>query len=427
MDSQVALARNSLATSSWACHPAPPMEEIMATALPLPSLPSATIESTMWRCAMKLTRITEGPSKIPAHENSAWNGPSSFPSASSTLAFSDRSTRSASSQGYATSATSRTCTSPPSSPASCAAAAPMPVAPPTTSTRLLSNPKNSLPMCRDLRVPAHAHCLLERPPHDEGLVLERQVLDHLGVREGVRHALRVREVGTEHEVVDGQAQVDQALGVGLVEDVDPHVAVEHLDGVLVEEHRALLVGPPALGVEGADPGAGELHGHELEPREAGGKPVADDRRHGVDEGVLLRGEGHEGRVGPPGVAVDAHLLVAEALPLVDVTVVAGVTRVHAHHDVEALHLLPERVELGQGEGLAPLPGRHRGHPQEEDLRPALVDVGQLLERPAGTGGQADDGGGVDGVGVDVAPVLVHPCVESVDHGDGRVGIVGQAL
>ena len=60
----------------------------------------------------------------------------------------------------------------------------------------------------------------------------------LDVRQRVGHALGVREVGAEHEVVGRDAEVDEALRVGLVEHVHPHVAVEDLDRVLVEEHRA---------------------------------------------------------------------------------------------------------------------------------------------------------------------------------------------
>ena len=89
--------------------------------------------------------------------------------------------------------------------------------------------------------------------------------------------------------------------------------------------------------------------------------------------------------------------------------------------------LPERVELGQRERLAALPRRHRRHADQEDLGAALVDVLELLERRVGAGGQADDRRRVDGVGVDVGPVLVHPLVEGVDDGDGEVGVVGDAL
>ena len=57
-----------------------------------------------------------------------------------------------------------------------------------------------------------------------------------------------------------------------------------------------------------------------------------------------------------------ELVVADALPLVDVALVAAVGGVHADDDVLLLHQLPERVELGQGErprapeARAPAPG-----------------------------------------------------------------------
>ena len=117
----------------------------------------------------------------------------------------------------------------------------------------------------------------------------------VGVGERIAHALGVREVGAEHDVVDRDAEVDEALGVGLVEGVDPDVAVEDLDGVLVEEHRALVVVPLELGVEGPDPRGGVLDRHEPQLREPGGEAVPDDRGHGVDEVVLLRRQREERR------------------------------------------------------------------------------------------------------------------------------------
>ena len=52
--------------------------------------------------------------------------------------------------------------------------------------------------------------------------------------------------------------------------------------------------------------------------------------------------------------LEGQHLVGEALPLVHVALVTRVARVHADDDVEALHLLPERVELRQRERLATL-------------------------------------------------------------------------
>ena len=44
----------------------------------------------------------------------------------------------------------------------------------------------------------------------------------------------MRKVGAEHEVIGRDVEVDQALEIGLVEDVEVDVAVEHLDGILLE-------------------------------------------------------------------------------------------------------------------------------------------------------------------------------------------------
>ncbi len=46
---------------------------------------------------------------------------------------------------------------------------------------------------------------------------------------------------------------------------------------------------------------------------------------------------------------DAHLLVAEPLPLIEVPAVPRVTRMHAHDDAEVLHALPEGIELRERE------------------------------------------------------------------------------
>ena len=144
----------------------------------------------------------------------------------------------------------------------------------------------------------------------------------------------------------------------------------------------------------------------------------------VDEGVLLRRQRREGRGAGP---LERQGLVRDALPLVQVAHVAGVAGVHADHDVELLDPLPEGVELGQRERLAALPGGYRRDADQEDLRPALVDVLELLERRPVAGGEADDRRGVDGIGVHVGPVLVHPLVERVHDRDGEIRVVGDAL
>jgi hypothetical protein len=88
---------------------------------------------------MKLIASIPGvPSAAPAHENNAWTGPPQASTARSMLAASRRSTSMAVTPGRVTSAKSMTTTSPPSSCTRAAVAAPMPVAPPTTSALLPS-------------------------------------------------------------------------------------------------------------------------------------------------------------------------------------------------------------------------------------------------------------------------------------------------
>src|SRR4051794_22951494 len=65
----------------------------------------------------------------------------------------------------------------------------------------------------------HLHRSGDGAAHDELLGILCHALDHLAVLQRVAHALGVREVGPEHEPVGGEADVEQALRVGLVEDV----------------------------------------------------------------------------------------------------------------------------------------------------------------------------------------------------------------
>ena len=61
--------------------------------------------------------------------------------------------------------------------------------------------------------------------------------------------------------------------------------------------------------------------------------------------VLAADDGREARA----ALERRHLAVADALPLVDVALVAAVGGVHADQDVGLDDQLPERVELGQRE------------------------------------------------------------------------------
>ena len=90
--------------------------------------------------------------------------------------------------------------------------------------------------------------------------------------------------------------------------------------------------------------------------EPGAQAVADGRGDGVgDRAVLGPDDGGEG-----AAAVERRELVAaDALPLVDVALVAAVGGVHADDEVGLDDLLPERVELGQRERRGAPGGRAR--------------------------------------------------------------------
>ena len=84
--------------------------------------------------------------------------------------------------------------------------------------------------------------------------------------------------------------------------------------------------------------------------------VADQRGDRVDDGpAAVADDGREARA----ALERRHLAVADALPLVDVALVAAVGGVHADQDVGLCDQLPERVELGEGERARAHAARHR--------------------------------------------------------------------
>ena len=126
-------------TSRWLSQPRPAVDEIIPIAAWSANAPAAIARSMKWRCPMKLIFSIPGvPSATPAHENSASIGPPHSSNAASMLARSARFTWMPLTPASVTSAKSSTTTSPPRSRTSSAVAAPMPVAPPTTTARFPS-------------------------------------------------------------------------------------------------------------------------------------------------------------------------------------------------------------------------------------------------------------------------------------------------
>src|SRR5918998_6979301 len=159
--SKSVISRNSRMRSRLASHPIPAAEEIMPTAEPRRRSSASSMRSIMWRWPVKLMRSMPGvPSATPAHENSASTGPPTSSTAASIDALSDRSRCTALTPGRVTSARSMTTTSAPASLTSSAAAAPMPVAPPTTSARLPSylNASNVPMSCLRCRLVVGVSC-----------------------------------------------------------------------------------------------------------------------------------------------------------------------------------------------------------------------------------------------------------------------------
>ena len=192
----------------------------------------------------------------------------------------------------------------------------------------------------------------------------------------VGHALGVRVVGAEQHVVgaDHAAQADRVV---LVERVHEDVALEHLDRVLLEQVRVERRRPtPCRAGAGAPsrcrsrPGVIFRRGKRVHRP----CPMA-EATVSMIERCRAAGDGGEAGAAREG----GELVVADALPLVDVALVAAVGGVHADDDVLLLHELPERVELGQGERAGAAEAGHRRRAHEDDLGAALGHPLELLD------------------------------------------------
>jgi hypothetical protein len=126
-----------LTFSRFCSQPKPAAEEIMPIADPRGSLSPSRSSSMKRRCPRKFTLSTTGLSwSTPAQENSACTGPSTALAAASIEARSDRSSGRKVTPGFDASTRSIIVTLAPASSSRSTIAAPMPVAPPTTSAFL---------------------------------------------------------------------------------------------------------------------------------------------------------------------------------------------------------------------------------------------------------------------------------------------------
>ena len=234
----------------------------------------------------------------------------------------------------------------------------------------------------------------------------------------VGQALGVRVVGPEQHVLVAD-QVGEGDEVLLPERADVDVPLEHLDRILGEVLRHLLVGVGQDLEERLDPGAAVLDHRELELREPRQCAVADQRGHGVFHRPPRRQH-------PEGLRLEREHLAVAAHPLVGVALVAAVRRVHRDEHVVLDDLLPERVELRQAGGARAAVAPRRSGPDEHDPGAALHAPLQLLDRLVDHR-QRDDRRREDAVLVVERPGLVDPLVEGVDHGVAHVGVVPHAL
>ena len=185
------------------------------------------------------------------------------------------------------------------------------------------------------------------------------------------------------------------LRVRLVEDVDVHVALEHLERVLVEEHRLTFAARCSFVTNGRIHSERNSTGANFSVGNRVARPCPMIDAIASTSVRLVRHQREEPR---RAVAHErTELALAEAFPLVDVALVPGVARVHADDDVELGHELPERVELGQRERPPATVRRHRRHAEEERTRTALGDALQLVDRGVDLR-ETDDRRGEDRVG-----------------------------
>src|SRR3954453_22156711 len=168
------MSRYSLISGRFGSQPSPAADEMNPIAPPRPIMSRATNWAIKYRGPMKLIFSIPGvPSATPAHENTTCTGPPHSATALSIDAASARLTWSALMAGIVISAKSMPTTSAPASCTSCAVALPMPLAAPTTSTRLPSN-RNASNIVIDL-----SSCM-GRTGWSTGRLRERLELEELG-------------------------------------------------------------------------------------------------------------------------------------------------------------------------------------------------------------------------------------------------------
>src|SRR5262245_4286906 len=264
-------------------------------------------------------------------------------------------------------------------------------------------------------------------PHQPGQVAAHDLLDVLlreslgqavDVAARLGQALGVRVVRPEQHVV-GAHRVDEGVEVVLVERVDPDVALEGLDRILVEPLGHHLVGVGEVAQERVHPVGPVLDERHLQVREPGEGAVAGEGRHGVLDGPLADRHPAE------GVGLERQVLLGPG-PVGLVAGVAAVGGVHGDEDPGIDHRLPERVELLEAEGAGALVAGHGSGPDQHGAGAPLHTPLQLLDGLLDDG-QRDDRRGEDAALVVEGPLLVHPLVEGVDDDVGELGIVPEAL
>ena len=201
----------------------------------------------------------------------------------------------------------------------------------------------------------------------------------------------------------GSHALGHQVDVVLPERVDPHVAAQRLDRIVLPVTRHLVGRRPDLGDEVGEVLRPVLDRGDPEVREALEHVVEDDGQQVVPDG-LLDGERLDRRL--PAAAEGGGEPV-DGIAVGRGPAVAGVDH---HGDPGIVGQLPEAVEHGV-EGRPPPEGRGRRRRSHDDGPGAVVErPGQLLHGPRRIG-QREVGGREDAIVVVEGPVLDQPAVE----------------
>src|ERR1035437_9378576 len=193
---------------------------------------------------------------------------------------------------------------------------------------------------------SHLHQATHISTHHLRFVGGGQVLQLVDEGDRVIHALGVRIVRAEHNVVDPD-QIDQTQWVLLVERMHVNATLQCHHGILHEDLRRTLIQSLENLDQRPDPSTTVLHRNDLEAGESAGKSVADNGRDDIVDSTMAGGDdAGEGRLTS---SEWLKLAASMTFPFVVKTLRTVIGSVHSDHDVGFLHRFPKWVEFFESE------------------------------------------------------------------------------